>query len=139
MTAESNPFADVTRMIQQFTVPGLDMSPIIKARRKDMDSLIESNKVTFDAMQALAKKQREILTQAVQGIQDFAKAQAMGGAVSVDPGKQTDLIRQIYQKALTDMKDLAEMARKAQLDALATITQRANLHLEEMKALMQSK
>jgi len=141
-TETNNPFADVGRMIQQFKVPGLDMAPIIESRRKDMEALVDANKATYDAMQALARKQTEILTQAMQGIQDSAKALAAGGAGgtgATDPAKQTELVRDAYQKALADMKELAEMARKSQIDAMAIITQRATQSLEEMKKLMQPK
>ena len=136
-TETNNPFADVGRMIQQFKVPGLDMAPIIESRRKDMEALVEANKATYDAMQALARKQTEILSQAMQRIQDSAKAMAVGGAGATAPAKQTELARDAYQKALADMKELAEMARKSQVDAMAIITQRATQSLEEMKKLMQ--
>jgi hypothetical protein len=43
------------------------MAPIIESRRKDMEALVEANKATYDAMQALARKQTEILTQANAG------------------------------------------------------------------------
>jgi phasin family protein len=138
MATETNPFDDVTKMIQQFKVPGLDMAPIIESRRKDMEALVEANKATFEAMQALARKQTEILTQTMQGIQDSAKASA-GGAVVTNPEKQTELARNAYQKALADMTELAEMARKSQTDAMAIITQRATQSLAEMKKLMQPK
>lgn len=139
MATETNPFDDVTKLIQQFKVPGLDMAPIIESRRKDMEALVEANKATYEAMQGLARKQTEILTQAMQGIQDAAKAQSTGGAVATDPAKQTKLVGDAYQKALADMKELAEMARKSQTDAMAIITQRATQSLEEMKKLMQPK
>ena len=61
-TETNNPFADVGKMIQQFTVPGLDMAPIIESRRKDMEALVEANNATHDAMQAPARKQTEILS-----------------------------------------------------------------------------
>jgi hypothetical protein len=35
------------------------------------------------------------------------------------------------------MKDLAEIARKSQADAMASITQRANEHVEEIKKMLQ--
>ncbi|MGE8453736.1 MAG: hypothetical protein ACN6OP_24640 [Pseudomonadales bacterium] len=72
MTTKKKPFVDVTKLIQQFKVPGQDMSPIIASRRKDMEALAEGNKVTYEGMQALAHKQNEILTQTMQGIQNFA-------------------------------------------------------------------
>lgn len=136
MANESNPFGDLTKMMQQFTVPGLDMGAIIESRRKDMEALVEANKAAYEAMQALARKQSEIMTQAMQGIQESAKGLV---ASASDPAKQAELVRGAYQKAIADMTDLAEMARQSQVDAMAGITERATQSMEEMKKLMQPK
>ena len=135
----TNPFGDLTKMVEQFKVPGLDMAPIIEARRKDMDALVEANKATFEAMQAIGRKQTEIMTQAMQGIQASAQGLTAGGVGSPDLAKQAELARNAYQKALADMKELADMARKSQVDAMTGITQRATQSLAEMKTLMQPK
>ena len=101
-----------------------------------MEALVEANKVTYEAMQALARKQTEIMTEAMQGIQESAKGLASAGAGSPNAAKQADFVRNAYQKALADMKDLAEMVRKSQTDAMAGITARATQSLQEMKKLM---
>jgi len=49
------------------------------------------------------------------------------------------LVSDAYQKALADMKDLAEMARKSQVDAMAIITKRGTDSLAETKKLMQAR
>ena len=56
-----------------------------------------------------------------------------------DLAKQTELAREIYQKALGDMTILAEMVRNAQAEAMTGIVKRAAESLEEMKRLMQPK
>lgn len=137
MANDTNLFGDMTKMIQQFKVPGLDMAPIVESRRKDMEALIEANKSAYEAMQALARKQTEILTETMQGIQDTAKGLASGGVGAPNAAKQADLVGKAYQKALADMKDLAEMVRKSQTDAMAGLTVRATQSLQEMKKLMQ--
>jgi phasin family protein len=137
MANPSNPFGDLTAMMQQFKIPGLDIAPIIESRRKDMEALVEANKAAYAAMQALAQKQTEIMTEAMQGLQESAKG-LMGGGMP-DPVKQTELVRKAYEKALADMKELAEMARQSQEDAVAGITQRASQSMEEMKKLMRPK
>ena len=139
MASETNPFENVAKMIQQFKVPGLDMAPIIESRRKDVEALVEANKATYGAIQALAAKQTEILSQAMQGIQDSAKGLATGSAFAPDPVKQAELVRSAYEKALSDMKDLAEIGRKAQVDATAAITARAAQSMAELKKLTQQK
>jgi hypothetical protein len=47
-----------------------------------------------------------------------------------------ELARKAYEKVLDDMKDLAEIARMSQADAMAKITQRGTEHLDEVKKMM---
>lgn len=133
MANNANPFVDMATMIQKFKVPGFDMAPIIESRRKDMEALVEANKSVYEAVQALARRQTEIMTETTQGIQDSAKGLAGGGA------PDAALVGNAYQKAIADMKELAEMVRKSQVDAMAGITARATQSVEEMKLLMQPK
>ena len=51
------------------------MAPIIESRRKDMEALVEANKATYEAMQALARKQTEIPhASQCRGFRTLAKA-----------------------------------------------------------------
>ena len=133
MATETNPFGDMQKMLEQFKMPGVDMSAIIESRRKDIEALMEANKATYESMQALARKQAEILTQTMQDMQEAAK-----GAVSAagNPGKQTENVRKAFEKTLADMKELAEMAQRSQSEAMAHITQRGNEHLQEIRKMM---
>src|SRR4051794_40460924 len=98
-TFDTNPIGDLTKMFEQFKLPGLDMAPIIESRRKDIEALVEANKAAVESMQALARKQTEILTQTMQGIQESAKS-LVGGGAAPDITKQAELVRKAYQKAL---------------------------------------
>ena len=132
----ANPFEDVKKMMEQFKMPGVDMSAIVSARQKDIQALMEANKATYESMQAIARKQTEMLSEAMQGMQQAAKGAA--GAVG-DPAKQGEAVRKAFEKTLADMKELAEMARSSQTDVMALITKRANEHLEEIRQMMQLK
>ena len=44
MAEQSNPFADLTKLVEQFKVPGVDPAAIIEAGRKDMEALVAANK-----------------------------------------------------------------------------------------------
>lgn len=136
MATEINPFGDVKKMIEQFKVPGIDMTAIVDARRKDIEALVAANKAAYESMMALARKQTEMLTQAMQGMQEAAKGAI--GSVG-DPAKQTEAVREAFEKTLTDMRELADMARRSQADALAHITKRGTENLQEIKKLMQPK
>ena len=138
-TEQTNPFGDLTKMLEQFKVPGVDMSAIVESRRKDMEALIATNKATFESMQELAKKQAEIFAQAMQSVQDGVQTLVKGAGATPDPTKHAELARKAYEKAVGDMGALADMARKAQADAMAGITERATQSLQEFKALAKPK
>ena len=126
-------------MLEQFKVPGMDMPALIEAGRKEIDALVEANKAAQEAMQALARKQTEMLTEAMQGFQDAVKSAASGVGGVADPAKQAELARKAYQKTLADLKGLADMARKSQSDAMASMTQRAAANMADIKKMMRPK
>jgi phasin family protein len=131
-----NPFGDVAKMLEKFKVPGVDMAAIIEARRKDIEAVVASNQAAMAAMQAMGQKQVEMLKSAMQDIQ--ANSKEMASSLG-DPAKQTAIAKKAYAKAVADVKDLADMARKSQTDSMASITKRANEHMEEIKKMMNPK
>ncbi len=131
-----NPFADLAKMLEQFKIPGVDMTAIVDARRKDIEALTKVNQAAYESMQAMVRKQSEMLAQAMQGAQEAARQAASSAG---DPAKQTELARKAYERAVADTKELAEIARKSQAEALAIVSQRANQQVEEFKKLMQPK
>jgi phasin family protein len=134
----SNAYGDLTKMLEQFKLPGVDTQEIVEARRKDIDALVQANQAIYEGMQAMANKQGELLKKAMEDIQSAMKG-AAGGVGVGDSGKQGELARKAYEKVLADMKDLAEIARESQTDAMAKITQRGTEHLDEVKKMMKLK
>ena len=133
-TPQTNPFGDIAAMMSQFKLPGLDMAPILEAQRKEIDALVAANNATVESMQAFASKQTEMLSAAMQSMQDAAKGFVAGGGTA-DAGKQSEVVRKGFEQTLANMKELAEMARHAQSDAMAQITQRAQKQMQDLKAL----
>ena len=127
--------ADFGKTFEQLRVPGLDLGAMAASSRKDFEALIEANRVAYEGMQALARKQAEVMSQAVQGIQSAA-AGAAGNMQSADGAKMAEMARDAYRKALTDMTELAQIAAKAQAEAVASLTKRASEHVQELQQMM---
>jgi phasin family protein len=136
MATDNNPFGDVMKMFEQLKMPGIDMAAIVEARRKDVEALVEANKAAYESMQAMGRKQTEMMTQTLQVMQAAGKDALSGSA---NPAAQTEVVRAAFEKTLADMKELAEMARRSQAEAMGKITSRAAEHVEEIKKLMQPK
>jgi len=135
MTGQPNPFADMARFIEHFKLPGIDLSAVVESGRKDMEVLIEANKAAYQGVQALALKQKEMLTEAIHKIEEYARHP---GAASTS-AKQAQLARDAYHKVLADMKELADIVRNSQAQAMTQVTDRAIEHLRELKRMIQPK
>ena len=135
MAEQSNPFADLTKLVEQFKVPGVDPAAIIEAGRKDMEALVAANKAAYEGLQALGRKQGDMLRDALQKIQ--AAAQHAAGKSA--PAKPAETASEAYRKILADMKELADIVRKSQADAMTKVTDRAIEHLQELRKLLQPK
>jgi phasin family protein len=82
-----------------------------------------------------AQKQVEILQKTMEEL-----AQAMGAGKPLEnAAKQGELVQHAMEKAFTYMQELAEVARKAQTEALDVINKRAQQNIQELTSLVQSK
>ena len=138
-TADFNPFRDLTRTFEQFKMPGVDANAFVDARRKDVEALVAANKITYEALQALARTQTDMLTQAMQDMQESAKGVLSSNTKGGDMATHAEAAQKAWQKMLADMKQLAEMVQKAQVEAMTGLTERAKESIGEMKGLAHTK
>ncbi|HSW07402.1 phasin family protein [Aquabacterium sp.] len=131
--SELTPFRDLSKMFEQFKMPSVDGSAFVEARRKDVEALVAANKVTYEALQGLARAQTDMLTQVMQGMQDSAKSMMSGSAGGKETPQHAEAAQQAWQKMLTDMKDLAERVQKSQVQAMAGLTERATENIKQMQ------
>lgn len=116
-----SPFHDLTKTLESFKVPGIDLSAFVKARRSDVEALTAANKAAYDALQALGQTQAEMLIHSMKDMQKTANGLSHEGA----QGKQADAARLAWQRMLADIKELAELARKSQTQAMVGMTRTA--------------
>ncbi|MEM5431280.1 TIGR01841 family phasin [Cupriavidus oxalaticus] len=137
MATPPNPFADFTKLMEQFRVPGLDMNAVIEARRKDIEALTEANQLAYAGMQAVMQKQQEIFMQTMQQVQAAAQQYGTAGNPAEAMTRQGELVQQALQQAFENMRELAVTAQKAQAEALAIIGKRAEQNVKEAGELFQ--
>ena len=130
-----NPFPDIAKLMEQFKVPGVDVSKIVEAQRKDIEALTQANQAAYAGVQELARRQTEILQETMAQWQG-AMSQAAGGD-SANMAKQAEMAQQAFGKAFTNMRELAEMAQKSQTQAWEVIQKRFQENLAEFRNLMQ--
>lgn len=130
-------FAEYTKLISQFKLPGVDVSAFLESRRKDVEALTEANMTALAGVQQLGQKQVDILRSKMTELQTLMTRLSTPGSEGVASAGEG--VKDALQKAFIDMQELADAAYRAQTDSIAVVTKRFAEHVEEIKALMQPK
>jgi phasin family protein len=130
MTKTDNPFAafDLSKMLGDFKLPGFDPSAVAAAQQKNLDAIASANRKALEGYQAIARRQAEIFQDNLKEIAAMIKA-----TPDVNAAKQADVLRQAVEKAVAQMRELAEMTAKTNTEAYEAITQRMNETMEDFR------
>jgi len=128
---------DVTKMLGDVKIPGFDMQAIMDAQRKNIEALTAANQTAVQGMQAVAQRQAEILSQAMNEVSSIAQQLASSASNPQEmTAKQADLVRKAFEQALANARELAEMVSKSNTEAFAIINKRVTESLQELKSLV---
>ncbi|HSD09656.1 MAG TPA: phasin family protein [Candidatus Binatia bacterium] len=129
-----SPFPDIAKLIEQFKVPGLDVSRIVEAQRKNIEALTQANQAAYEGMQDLAKRQMEILQETVTEWQ--AAMTEAANREGTNTAQRAETAEKTFGKAFANMRELAEMAAKAQTQAWEVIQKRFQENLADLRNLL---
>ena len=123
----------LTKAASSFQVPQIDVDPIIAAQRKNIEALTAANKAAVEGVQALAARQNEILQEnlkeTTEAVSELSKVDGPEDATA----KQVELLKASFEKALGNMKDLAELVAQSNTETSTVINARIFESLEEVK------
>ena len=142
MAAQNFPFAfpltfDADKLTELFSaarLPGVDADAVLVAQQKNVDALIEANQVVIAGYQDLYKRQVALFEAAVAETKDKL-AQVQGQPLTADQATQNvEALKAAFEKAAADVKELAELAQKANTGAFEIVKTRAEEAVAEFKA-----
>jgi phasin family protein len=124
---------ELSKMMKQYNLPNVDMDSIVAGRKKDLEALTAANRVAFEGLQAVAKRQGEILQETMGEASKVVDALSKAGSPQDVAAKQAEIAKEGFEKALSNMRELAEMVTKANQEATSTINARISASLDEIK------
>ncbi len=126
------PNFDVGELFKQFQIPGVDVSKLMEGQRENIKALQEANQTALQGWQNLMTRQTELMREAFEAWQA-----SVSETVKTPPGemaqKQIEHGQRAFEKALSNMRELAEMAIKSQSDAADVIRKRFEAGLKEIQ------
>jgi phasin family protein len=126
------PGVDMTKMFGEFKAPGVDMQSVMTSQRKNIEALTQANKLALEGMQAVFKRQAEILKQSIE--ESAAATRELASGTAQDKmAKQTEIAKQAFEKALSNARELSEIVAKANGEAVELLNKRFAAMLDEFR------
>ena len=122
------PVLDFTKLMNQFQLPGVDFTALVDRERKNIEALVKANRIAFEGWQRLVRRQAEMLQETMEkvvadaGQEDAAK-------------KRAYLAKGGFERALANMRELAEMTSQSQKEAFDVVRKRIEENVEGIRNL----
>ena len=113
-------------------------SKLLDSGRKDLQAVMQANEKSYNGLQTLVQRQTEMIKSAIAEWQSVAKPMP-GKDPKENLAKLDELGRASFQRAIDDIKELAELAAKSQKDAFEVVRQRVQDNVDEVTKLLQRK
>ena len=119
------PVFDFTKLMSQYRLPGVDFAALVDRERKNIEALAKANRIAFEGWQRLVRRQAEMLQETMKkvvadaGQQDARK-------------KRADLAKEGFEKALANMRELAEITTQSQKEAFDVVRKRIEENVEDL-------
>jgi phasin family protein len=117
---------NITKILQQLRLPGVDVNSVVEAQRKDIEALVTASQLAREGFQSLADKQTEMLRAAMEHFQTLVKDQTSSAA---DRSLQA---KDALGTALQNMRELAEMSVRSHEQAFSTLSERVQERITQL-------
>ncbi|QHO74312.1 hypothetical protein ACH79_18415 [Bradyrhizobium sp. CCBAU 051011] len=108
---------DFAKLVESCQISGVDMMALIDTEKKNIDALIEVNRSAYDSWRNLMTRQAEVFQETMKAIVAEASDESVAG-------RRTELARQGFEKALANMRQLAETAAESQKQTMEILHRR---------------
>jgi phasin family protein len=132
-------FSELTKMMQDYQVPGVDWQELMSSQQKNVDALTKANQVLFEGAQAVIQREIEIMQKAMQEFAEASRDLMQEGDPQAQAQKRLELAKTSFEAALRNMRELAELAGQSNREALEMINKRAMESFDEIRSALTQK
>ena len=125
-TTGETPFFDFTKLMSQFRLPGVDFAALVDRERKNIEALAKANRIAFEGWQRLVRRQAEMLQETMKKVVADARQEDA-------KKKRADLAKEGFEKALANMRELAEITTQSQKEAFDVVRKRFEENVEGIR------
>ncbi len=129
---------DFTKMFADLKLPAVpDMEALTTAYRRNMEALSGANRIALEGAQAVARRHMEIMQQTMAELTETMRAMASTDAPQAKAAKQAELLKQAYERAVANVRELSDLIQRSNSEAIALLNRRFMEAMDEVKGLME--
>ncbi len=127
---------DYSKFFGEMKVPPLpDMEALLTAHKRNLEALSEANRVALEGAQAVARRHMEIMQSTMTGLTSNLKELTETDSPAARAAKQTDLLKQAYENAVSNTREIGDLIQKSNTEAMQKLNHRFSEAMSEMKSL----
>ena len=129
---------DLTKFFAEMKFPAMpDMEAFTAATRRNMEAFTAANRVALEGAQAVARRNMEIMQQAMADMSEAVRSLSGAESPQARAARQAELLKQGYERAVANIKELGDMIQHANQEALGLLNRRFSEAMDELKAMAQ--
>ena len=114
-----------------------DTDALMELQRRNFQALTEAQQLAVEGLQAVAQRQSEIIAQMVEDNSAIARDIISEGSPEQKVAKHTDLVKKVYERSVTNYREISDMLEKSGQEAADIINKRISASLNELKSAME--
>lgn len=128
---------DFTKFFNEMKMPVMPgLEAFVSSYRRNMETLSAANRVALEGAQTVARRHMEIMQQAMAELTETMKAVASVDSAPARAAKQAELLKQSYEHAVTNLKELSDLIQHANNEAIALLNKRFAEAMDEVRTIM---
>jgi phasin family protein len=134
-------YADYSRFVGDFgkffqngKAPLFDVERLFAVQRKNVEALTAANQVAFEGVQAVIRRQAEIVRESVEDLSKITRELTAVGSAEDRLVRQTELAKEAFESALERVRELSGLIQKSSSEAVDVLSKRVSDNLDEVKA-----
>ena len=118
--------------------PMFDGDRMIAVQQRNLDAWASASQIVVDSVKAIAQRQSEMMQSSVDQWIATGQGALTGRPAEFKPADQIATARTSYEAAVNNAKELAEIAMKAQGEAVAVLSKCVMANIDDLKVMSKS-
>ncbi len=135
--AKENPFAgfDVTKMMADFKLPGVDMESMMSAHKKNIEAWQKANERAAENFQGIVTRQADMVRDTMGELAETLQQISASASPEDSARRQAEVINRALETALSNLREIAEMTADSNREVFDVLNSRIMESMEEVREL----